>query len=227
MEKYISDIRELNLGRCISGGSCSKIYEMGNGILFKEFEEDYQDLSDSINIEFYEVIKFLSGLKGMPYIVRGKDIYRSSDKLYGYSMTKIDASQLHSISDDVLVEDVFNGFKVLGDDVRVLADNHVKTEDVGGDNILFNDFMYLIDLDLSLVDGRYIPDELYESTMNSLLFGVRSKLLGSDQVKDYVPVEFIDSYLNSLRNMCSEGLGREVKTINDMRCGYQKIKTYH
>ena len=46
-------------------------------------------------------------------------------------------------------------------------------------------------------------------------------------MKDYVPVEFIDSFLNSLRYMCSEGLGREVKTISDMRCGYQKIKTNH
>lgn len=102
----------------------------------------------------------------------------------------------------------------------------MKTEDIGGDNILFNGFMYLLDLDLSLVDKRYIPDELYERCVNSVLCGVRSKLLGEARYGDVVSPDECDEYFDNLREMCSDALGRNVKTIGEMRTGYQKVKNY-
>ena len=225
MDKYISDVTELNLGRNINGGSCSHIYEFGDGLYFKKFEEDYQDLLDPINEEFYDVIRYLSSLKGMPYIVRALDIYRSDNLLFGYSMPIINAISLRNVSDQVLVSDVLSGFKTLSSDIRVLADNYVKTEDVGGDNILFNGFMYLLDLDLSLVDKRYIPDELYENTMRSVYCGIKSKILGESRYDDDFSVTDWDKDLTKFRDRTSEYLGYEVISIGDLKKGYQKIKS--
>lgn len=225
MDKYISGVTELNLGRKINGGSCSHIYEFGDGLYFKAFEEDYQDLLDPINEEFYDVIKYLSDLKGMPYIVRALDIYRSENLLFGYSMPIIDAISLRSASDEILVSDVLNGFKVLSSDIRVLADNYVKTEDVGGDNILFNGFMYLLDLDLSLVDRRYVPDELYENTMRSVYCGIKSRVLGDARNDDDFVVDGWEMELMRFRDSASQCLGYEVMNIGDMKKGYQKIKS--
>lgn len=226
MEKYIRGIEELNLGNKISGGSCSDIYEFGCKTYFKLFNEDYRDLDDSINVEFYETISYLSELKGMEFIVRGKNVYRSADELFGYSMDAVEAGCLSDVSDDVKVEDVFTGFKLLRKDIRVLADNFVKTEDIGGDNILFNGFMYLLDLDLSLVDKRYIPDELYERCVNSVICGIRSKVLGDARYGEDILPDESDEYFDYLRDACSEGLGRKVTTIGEMRSGYQKVKRY-
>lgn len=113
MDKYVRGIEELNLGKRISGGSCSDIFEFGEKTYFKLFNEDYRDLDDSINVEFYDTISYLSGLKGMRFIVRGDNIYRSSNELFGYSMGVIDARGLNDVSDEKLVDDVFTGFRLL------------------------------------------------------------------------------------------------------------------
>lgn len=224
MEKYINNINELNLGNKVAGGSCSDIFEFESGKYFKRFVSDYQDLTDPINIEFYEVIKYLSELKGIPLIVRGEDIFRSDKELFGYSMPIINAQELMKLSDHVLVDDIFKGFKLLEPDIRTLADQFVKTEDIGGGNILFNGNMYLLDLDLSLVDKRYIPDELYHRTINSLLCGIKQKLLGDARYNDTISPEQSIEYLQRLKELCSTALNQEVKTISEMRQGYQKIK---
>ena len=227
MDKYISSIRQLNLGKKINGGSCSSIHEFTPGFYFKYFEEDYRDLSDEINLEFYEVIKHISEITDMPYIVRAKDIYRSQSELFGYSMPIINGENFRTISDETHVRDVLNGFKPLTKDIRVLSENHVKTEDIGGDNILYNGFMYLLDLDLSLVDKRYIPDELYERTMSSLLCGIKTKLLDDPRYDDKVQVDDWENYFNRLIEMSSTILGEETTTISDLKKGYQKVKTLY
>lgn len=224
MDKYIRGIEELNLGRRIGGGSCSNIYEFEKDTYFKEFDEEYRDLSDPINVEFYETISGLSSIKGMPFIIRAIDIYRSLDEIFGYDMPSVAAIELQSISDGVFVNDLFNSFLMLRKDLWVLAENFVKTEDVGGGNILYNGNMYLIDLDLSLIDPRYIPEELYCRSVNSVLGGIRECVLGDKKFGDVVKPENCEGYLYHLKDICAYGLGRKVSTIGDMRQGYQKIK---
>lgn len=227
MDKFIRSIDELNLGKKINSGSCSSIHEFTPDLYFKRVEEDYQDLSDEINIEFYEVIKHISEIEGMPYIVKAKDIYRSQSELFGYSMPIIIAQNFRTISEETQVRDILNGFKPLAKDIRVLSNNHVKTEDIGGDNIMYNGFMYLLDLDLSLVDKRYIPDELYERTMNSILCGIKQKLLGDSRYDDKVRVDEWEEYFNRFIEMSSTILGEETTTISDLKKGYQKVKTLY
>lgn len=221
MEKYIESVSELNLGKRIGGGSCSEVFEMDEGIYFKKFNEDYIDLTDPINQEFFEVIKTISGIDYLPFIIRGKDVYRSKDELFGYSMDSVSALELEDISDDTLVSDLMIGFEGLKVGIRGLSDNFVKTEDIGGDNIMFNGHMYLLDLDLSLVDRRYVPDELYESTRRRVFNSLYNRITGevfNGNVSNDDYLAYMSSFLEKLSNSSDSS----VKSIGDVKKVYKK-----
>lgn len=221
MEKYIESVSELNLGKRIGGGSCSEVFEMDEGIYFKKFNEDYSDLTDPINQEFFEVIKTISGIDYLPFIIRGKDVYRSKDELFGYSMDSVSALELEDISDDTLVSDLMIGFEGLKVGIRGLSDNFVKTEDIGGDNIMFNGHMYLLDLDLSLVDRRYVPDELYESTRRRVFNSLYNRITGevfNGNVSNDDYLAYMSSFLEKLSNSSDSSF----KSIGDVKKVYKK-----
>lgn len=221
MEKYIESINELKLGRRIGGGSCSEVFYMEPGVLFKRFNEDYADLDVPINIEFYETIKTISGIDYLPFIIRGKDIYRSRDMLFGYSMDSVDAEELDDISDEVLVDALMGGFDALKPGIRSLSDNFVKTEDIGGDNIMFNGDMYLLDLDLSLVDRRYVPDELYEATRKSVFRSLYKRITGEHFTGNISNDDYL-AYMNDFIDRLSNFSDCSVRTIGDVRKVYKK-----
>lgn len=221
MEKYIESIDELNLGRKIGGGSCSGVFYMEPGVLFKRFNEDYTDLSDPINVEFFETIKTISGIDYLPFIIRGRDIYRSRDELFGYSMDEVSALELDDISDDTLITDLMSGFEELRPGIRNLSDNFVKTEDIGGDNIMFNGNMYLLDLDLSLIDSRYIPDELYEDTRKKVFKSLFKRITGTYYSGNISNDDYL-AYMSQLVDYLSNSSGFQVKTIGDVKKTYKK-----
>lgn len=221
MEKYIESIDELNLGKKIGGGSCSEVFYMEPGVLFKRFNEDYADLSDPINVEFFETIKTISGIDYLPFIIRGKDIYRSRDELFGYSMDEVCALELDDISDDTLVTDLMSGFEGLRPGIRNLSDNFVKTEDIGGDNIMFNGNMYLLDLDLSLIDSRYIPDELYEDTRRKVFRSLFKRITGEYYSGNVSNDDYL-AYMSDFIDCLSNSSNYQVKTIRDVKKTYKK-----
>ena len=221
MEKYIESVSELNLGKKIGGGSCSEVFEMDEGIYFKKFNEDYSDLTDPINQEFFEVIKTISGIDYLPFIIRGKDVYRSKDELFGYSMDSVSALELEDVSDDTLVSDLMIGFEGLKVGIRGLSDNFVKTEDIGGDNIMFNGHMYLLDLDLSLVDRRYVPDELYESTRRRVFNSLYNRITG-EVFNGNVSNDDYLAYMSSFLEQLSNSSDSSVKSIGDVKKVYKK-----
>lgn len=232
MEKYIGNIDELNLGRRIYGGNCSNIFYYAPGIYFKEFNEDYRDLREDINIEFLETIKHLSDINDMPSIIRAINIYRSKFELFGYTMYGVDALGLEDISDDVLILDLVNSFEILKPEIRILSDNYVKTEDVGGDNILYNGGLYLIDLDLSLVDRVYIPDELYNKTTYSVFKALLLRMVGKiacdgmESFRNELKMgekDDYDIYFRELIDRCSNSVGSNVGTIGELKKAYQKV----
>jgi len=232
VEKYIGGIKELNLGKKINCGSCGDIYLYSPEIYFKRFNEDYRDLTDKINLEFFDTIKTLSEISDVPSIIKAIDIYRSVLELYGYTMPRIDADTLEDITDDTLVVDLANSFERLKPEIRILSNNNVKTEDIGGDNLLYNGHLYLIDLDLSLIDKRYIPDELYVKTSYNIFIALLSRMVG--KIYDNDGMKYFRSNLNlgnsdeymiyfkKLVEYCSDSLGEEVKTLGDLKRTYQK-----
>lgn len=221
MERYIESVTELNLGKRIGGGSCSEVFEMDDGIYFKKFSEDYTDLTDPINQEFFEVIKTISGIDYLPFIIRGKDVYRSKDYLFGYSMDSVSALELEDISDDTLVSELMAGFDELRPGIRNLSDNFVKTEDIGGDNIMFNGHMYLLDLDLSLVDHRYVPDELYESTRKRVFKSLYNRITG-ESFDGCVSNDDYLAYMSSFLDRMSNSSDFQVRSIKDVKKVYKK-----
>lgn len=221
MERYIESIDELNLGRKICEGGCSEIFELEPGVYFKKFNEDYTDLRDPINREFFEVVKTISDIDYLPYVVRGKDIFLSKVNLFGYSMDKIDAVELDDISDNTSVSSLLFGFEELKPSIRKLSDNFVKTEDIGGDNIIFNGHMYLLDLDLSLVDKRYIPDELYEATREAVFRKLFSRITGENFIGNILNDDYL-LFMSDLINRCSNYVDKEVRTIGDVKKVYKK-----
>lgn len=222
MEKIIDDVSQLNLGRKIGGGSCSEIFEMTPEIYFKKFCEDYVDLCDPINLEFFEVIKTISDIDYLPGIIRAIDIYRGKSHLFGYSMDRVDALELGNIPDSVLISELMDSFERLKPSIRTLSSNFVKTEDIGGDNILFNGNMYLLDLDLSLVDKRYIPDELYEATRRSIFGSLFNRITGYSYSDAVVNDDYVE-YINKVINICSNYVNEEISSIGDFKRAYSKV----
>jgi len=233
MEKYIESISELNLGSKINSGSCSGIYLYEPGIYFKHFNEDYRDLTDEINIEFLEVIKTISDIEDIPSVIKAIDIYRSKSELFGYTMQKVNASTLENISDDILILDLINAFERLRQEVKILSNHYIKTEDIGGDNILYNGNLYLIDLDLSLVDRNYIPYELYIKTTYNIFKALHLRITGriyqKDGLYEYRQKLYLgnsDEYINYFRKLvelCSGKSDKEINTIGEIKKAYQKI----
>lgn len=221
MEKYIEDISELNLAEEINRGSCSSIYRLDSLLLFKFFNEDYRDLSDSINLEFLDTISTISSISDLHFVARGIDVYRSSSELFGYTMKEINASKLDEVSDDALVFDIILGFEKLKTDIRRLSDNYVKTEDIGGDNILYNGNMYLLDLDLSLVNKGYVPDELYFLTRQNVFRCVFDRITGC-KFKDMVSNDDYFEYCNKIIDFTANAVGYYPKTVSEFKGAYQK-----
>lgn len=222
MEKYIKDINELKLHKLFNSGSCSEIYRVSSDILFKLFNNEYRDLRDAINLEFLETIRTISSIDDLNFVSKAIDIYRSDYQLYGYTMKEIDALGLDALPVDTLVLDLLLGFENLKFDIRKLADNYVKTEDIGGDNILYNKNMFLLDLDLSLVDKNYIPDELYSLTRRSVfrcLFNKITDCSFNDNVLNDDYFEYSKKLIDTTANM----IGYYPKTIETFKKAYQKV----
>lgn len=221
MEKYIENINELNLGESINRGSCSNIYRFDTALLFKLFNEDYRDLRESINLEFLETISTISSISDLNFVARGIDIYRSSSELFGYTMKEIDAYKLEDISDDTLIFNLLLGFEGLKEDIRLLSENYVKTEDIGGDNILYNTDMYLLDLDLSVVSKGYVPDELYFLTRRNVFSCLFNRITGC-KFKDRIFNDDYFGYFNELVDVTANMVGYYPKTISEFKSAYQK-----
>ena len=62
---------------------------------------------------------------------------------------------LDEIPQDTRIEVLKNALNRIKKEVRTLSQHHIKTEDIGGDNILFSDHIALIDLELGL---KVIPE---------------------------------------------------------------------
>ena len=129
--------------------------------------------------------------------------------------------ELDDISDDTLVTDLMSGFEGLKPGIRNLSDNFVKTEDIGGDNIMFNGNMYLLDLDLSLIDSRYIPDELYEETRRKVFRSLFKRITGEYYSGNVSNDDYL-AYMSDLVDYLSNSSDYQVKTIGDVKKTYKK-----
>lgn len=233
MERYIDDISDLNLSVQVNKGSCSEIYEYEPNILFKRFNEEYQDLTESINQEFYDTISYLSQIRGLNRIVTPIDIYRSKEQLFGYTMKKINAKSLEKVSEQESIQTIIQSFKELLKEIKILSNNYVRTEDIGGDNILYNGELYLLDLDLSLINKNYDPEYLYSKTSYNVFFAMHNFITGKISSEDNLEDERLilkegfsndySAYFTKLLTNLENESNEKIETVEQCRKTYQRL----
>lgn len=237
MSKIISSLSGLNLTTPVNGGSCSKIYKVAPDEYFKLLNEDYRDLSEPENIEVLETLLELQQVAS-PSLATPVTIYSSKDALFGYTSKIMPGLSLEALPENTRLSLIREALKGIKPEIRKLALQGIKTEDIGGDNILLSDHMSIIDLELSLVAKDASPDYLYSKTMNQILNSTIYNSIGP-KASNNIQTSEIVSLKEALRNGESDSFeelfdlmvtelenasNREIKTIGESKKAYQKVK---
>ncbi len=237
MSKIISSISGLNLTTPINGGSCSKIYKVAPDEYFKLLNEDYRDLYEPENVEVLETLLELQQVKTTSLAIP-VTIYCSKEQLFGYTSKIMPGISLEELPENTKLSLIRDSLKGIKPEIKELAKQGIKTEDIGGDNILLSDHMSIIDLELSLVAKDASSDYLYSKTMNQILNSTILNSIGSKVANNFQTAEII-ALRESLRNGESDNFeqlfdlmitelentsNQEIKTIGESKKTYQKVK---
>lgn len=239
MSKIITSLSTLNLKSPINSGSCSKIYKISPDEYFKLLNEDYRDLSEPENYEVLETLTELQGITNCPSIALPITIFSNDKELYGYTSKIMPGVVLDEIPDSTMISSLTKSLEKIKPEIRRLAEAHIKTEDIGGDNILFSDHMSIIDLELSLIDRASPATYLYSRTMYDLFIAtlVRSyganttrtlQIEGLKKISDSLKAGTSDAYneyFQTLNSILETKTHDKIQTISDGKLAYQKIKT--
>lgn len=243
MQTIINSVADLNLQEkdIVAKGSCSTIYRYNEDEYLKILNEEYYSLAAKENQEVLKTLEALAEITDVPSIATPRNIFRSKSKLYGYTSTIMSGVSLDEIPQDTRIEVLKNALNRIKKEVRTLSQHHIKTEDIGGDNILFSDHIALIDLELSLVDKETEEDTLYRRTMRSILNSVITNSFGANvtgkipslamrRLNEDLKAGVSDNYANyyALAIYEIERLAdTKIATVEDSRKAYQKVKSQH
>lgn len=237
MSKIINSLSGLNLTVPINGGSCSKIYKISPDEYFKLLNEDYRDLAEPENIEVLETLLELQKVK-TPSLATPITIYCNKDSLFGYTSKIMHGISLEKLPANTKLSLLRNALKGIKPEIKELAKQGIKTEDIGGDNIMLSDHMSIIDLELSLVAKGASSDYLYTRTMNQILNSTIYSSIGPKAKNNIQTAQIIylreglesgknddfeqlfDLMINELENAANQ----EIKTIGESKKAYQKVK---
>lgn len=228
---YINDLRELPHGRMlITDGNSSVLYKVSPHIYYKKFGERYIRLDEDKKQELMNFLEYILDIEAKNYIAP-MTLYRSEDRLYGYTIVKVPGKNLNHVSKRTKVSDFIERIDEMKETMRVLADKRVVLSDVNMSNIIYNKSFFLIDIDNSYIDYTHSKDIIYLSNMNKFYMDVvntlindmpevlerdcefreRERLLGQGFNEDYKEMlifmkELLENYYN-----------KEIVTINDFR----------
>lgn len=243
MQTIVNSLSDLNLAEkdIVAKGSCSTIYQYNPDEYLKVLNEDYHSLQAKENHEVLNTLERLSQITTTPSIATPTNIFRSSEELYGYTSKIMPGTILEELPRDTKINVIKNALNTIKNEVRTLSEYHIKTEDIGGDNILFSDRIHLIDLELSLVDEDTDEEILYRRTMRSILnsilvatftTNVTGKIpsLAMRRLNEDLKSGISDNYANyyalaiyEIEHMADS----KIETIEDSRKAYQKVKSQH
>lgn len=238
MSRIVNSLEGLDLKSPIFAGSCSKIYKVANDEYFKLLNEDYRDLHEPENKEVLETLIELQQISDAPSLALPITIYCSEDNLFGYTSKIMPGLSLDDLPEDTSISLISHALETIKPEVRELSKHGIKTEDIGGDNILFSDHMSLIDLELSLVSKDASSDYLYTRTMNQILNSTISATVGS-KVEESISTSTMFSFKNALKTGESDNFeqffdlvihelevssGKTIKTLGESKTAFQKVK---
>ena len=228
---YINDLRELPHGRMlITDGNSSVLYKVSPHIYYKKFGERYIRLDEDKKQELMNFLEYILDIEAKNYVAP-MTLYRSEDRLYGYTIVKVPGKNLDHVSKRTKVSEFIERIDEMKETMRVLADKRVVLSDVNMSNIIYNKSFFLIDIDNSYIDYTHSKDIIYLSNMNKFYMDVvntlisdmpevlerdcefreRERLLGQGFNEDYKEMlifmkELLENYYN-----------KEIVTINDFR----------
>lgn len=228
---YINDLRELPHGRMlITDGNSSVLYKVSPHIYYKKFGERYIRLDEDKKQELMNFLEYILYIDTKNYVSPIR-LYRSEDRLYGYTIVKVPGKNLDHVNKRTKVSEFIARIDEMKETMRVLADKRVVLSDVNMSNIIYNKSFFLIDIDNSYIDYTHSKDIIYLSNMNKFYMDVvntlisdmpevlerdcefreRERLLGQGFNEDYKEMlifmkELLENYYN-----------KEIVTINDFR----------
>ena len=228
---YINDLRELPHGRMmITDGNSSVLYKVSPHIYYKKFGERYIRLDQDKKQELMNFLEYILDIDAKNYVSPIR-LYRSEDRLYGYTIVKVPGKNLDHVNKRTKVSEFIERIDEMKETMRVLADKRVVLSDVNMSNIIYNKSFFLIDIDNSYIDYTHSKDIIYLSNMNKFYMDVvntlisnmpevlerdcefreRERLLGQGFNEDYKEMlifmkELLENYYN-----------KEIVTINDFR----------
>ena len=209
MEKvrYINDLRELPHGRMmITDGNSSVLYKVSPHIYYKKFGERYIRLDKDKRQELMNFLEYILYIEAKNYVAPIM-LYRSKDRLFGYTIAKVSGKNLNHVSKRTKVSEFIENLDEMKETMRILADKRVVLSDVNMSNIIYLSNMNKFYMDVVNTLISDIPEVLERNWE----FRERERLLGQGFNEDYKEMlifmkELLENYYN-----------KEIVTINDFR----------
>ena len=169
------------------------IYILNNGQKYKEFSEDYRDLSDSINREFQESLYQQTEYNGHSLISYPEIVISSSKELFGIVGTFEEGIPLLEIDPLTKIDYLLTLLDKLEQGTKDISLKGWNLEDLHEENILINPVsktlpIRIIDTDYHVLQKEKDKLELYRTNIkrifNAIITSILPSLGKSDILKD-------------------------------------------
>ena len=160
------------------------IYILNNGQKYKEFGEDYRDLSDSINREFQESLIQQTEYYGHSIISYPELVISSSKELFGIVGTFEEGIPLLEIDPLTKIEYLLTLLDKLEEGTKDISLKGWNLEDLHEENILINSVskkipIRIIDTDYHVLQKEKDKLELYRTNIKRLFNAIITSILPS------------------------------------------------
>lgn len=160
------------------------IYILNNGQKYKEFSEDYRDLSDSINREFQESLLQQTDEYGHSIISYPEIVISSKKELFGIVGTFEQGTPLLEIDPLIQIDYLLNLIDKLEEGIKDISLKGWNLEDLHEENILINAVsqtapIRIIDTDYHVLQLQKDRLELYRTNMKRIFSAIITSIIPS------------------------------------------------
>ena len=194
LEKYLKKSKFIGIG------TTAKCYLMPDGNVIKIFRNTYNKryLFSRNNIfnHFVKLCELDNDSFRAPH-----ELLIKNDEIIGYIYPYVEASTFLFLSKNTKIKDILKNYKKLLIDTKEISDKNFKLFDTTNRNILFNDYIYVIDID----KGSFLDEEerkyldLYKINISKIIDTFLRKVFGINNTDIY---NFYNFYLmDEFRNI--------------------------
>ena len=160
------------------------IYILNNGQKYKEFGEDYRDLSDSINREFQESLLLQTEYHGNSIISYPEIVISTTQELFGIVGTFEEGIPLLEIDPLTKIDYLLSLIDKLEQGIQDISLKGWNLEDLHEENILINPVsktlpIRIIDTDYHVLQKEKDKLELYRTNIKRIFSAITTSILPS------------------------------------------------